>query len=683
MPEATTGGELLTVQYGHLIELGSAGEQTVTLRLPDAAFAGATLDALVSGQSGNFALKLDIGNDGSWDWQTSGDGQPQTLNSPDLAAAFNAYRAAQGRSVGETLDVPVRVSLDTAGQVLLTNMVVEPVAAGEVAPTLSDFGTVEEGESITLEATINNSANGPITGATVSFHTTLSDGQNWYIGSTFLPTVPANGSATAAYEWNTLGFTGTLPITATVDPYNRIVETVEDDNAASANVTILAQPDMAVAAVDVGAIRQGLSSSVEVTIRNSGGITANGVQVALYDGDPTSRASVLGSTSVDVPANGEATAMIAWTPAARGTVDLHLLLDSDDSFDERNELDNVWSAETPVGWGNPHIIDATGTNDQLYNATDGYGYLTAGNTQNCGDGSSEQTYREGANNNPLQYRFDHLLPDRFYHVDLTFYVCSGTRTMAVSADGATYPDTVTVNQTPRTVSFLLDKADYADGSTTISILETSSTLRNAVVSEIYLTDIRYCEIDSGGGDDVDPAFENAGNACGYTDSDSQTVSLDGSDDPAQTIRFRDGSLTYRFDNLNSQHAYTLKLTMLDDGSGRQQTVSLNGQQFGGTTTLTATPQVVEIDVPAGTATGDSLLVTITELTGDVGVLSEITLEQVTPSESAVPTVVGFISAESTQHYLLPPILITVLGIGLMMYYIVTPIVRRVVNKRRI
>lgn len=240
LPEATSGGTLFNIQYGQLVEFGTPGEVTTTLRVRDAAFDVATLDALVSGHGSNFNLKLDIGNDGSWDWQPSGDGQAQTKPSPNLAAAFNAYRQSQqSRSSDEYIDVPVRVSLDQAGQVLLVNVAVERIQAAELElTTLNAPSTAAAGSTVQLTANVTNSSNETVVGATVSFVTTLEDGQDWFLGSAFIDEIGANSSTQAMISWNTTGFTGTLPIRAYVDPYDHFVESNEDDNEATTTIEI-------------------------------------------------------------------------------------------------------------------------------------------------------------------------------------------------------------------------------------------------------------------------------------------------------------------------------------------------------------------------------------------------------------------------------------------------------------
>ncbi|RMG92176.1 MAG: hypothetical protein D6706_17325, partial [Chloroflexi bacterium] len=124
LPETFTGGRTYAIQYGRRLVFSGSGEQTTTIRVPANAFTNVNLDTLVSGVgSGSLTIRLDIGNDGSWDWQaTRNVDNAATLSSLDLSAAFNQYWVAQGAPITGTIDVPIKVYLSKAGQVLLTNM---------------------------------------------------------------------------------------------------------------------------------------------------------------------------------------------------------------------------------------------------------------------------------------------------------------------------------------------------------------------------------------------------------------------------------------------------------------------------------------------------------------------------------------------------------------------------------
>jgi hypothetical protein len=121
LPESFADGRLYLVEHQQRQAFDLAGTQLVTLRAPAGLFITATLDALVRDAGvGNLSVKLDIGNDGAWDWEWSGAiSNTVDLHSPDLAPAFNAYWTARPAGAAAAVDVPVRIYLSSRGQVWL------------------------------------------------------------------------------------------------------------------------------------------------------------------------------------------------------------------------------------------------------------------------------------------------------------------------------------------------------------------------------------------------------------------------------------------------------------------------------------------------------------------------------------------------------------------------------------
>ncbi|MEM7531660.1 MAG: dockerin type I domain-containing protein [Chloroflexota bacterium] len=121
LPDTFNEGMTYRVQFGHKLDFTEAGDQTISLRVPAGMVNTAKLDALVSGISADAILSLDIGNDDSIEW--SGTVTNTSTNTrTDLADAFTDYWRSQGSPTSGTLDVPVKVTLNRAGQVLLTNL---------------------------------------------------------------------------------------------------------------------------------------------------------------------------------------------------------------------------------------------------------------------------------------------------------------------------------------------------------------------------------------------------------------------------------------------------------------------------------------------------------------------------------------------------------------------------------
>lgn len=353
------------IQYGRRLNFGGAGNQLTALRMPPGLLSSVTLQALVSGLSSNTAFSLDVGDDGTTDWSGTV-GNVSTNTSPDLSAAFNAYWAANGASSVNPLDVPVRVSLGGAGQVLLTNLQTQsassslryvrlnartytrflldftagstgsvlasldigddgsvdwsaaaPVAAparwttGDLKNALNSYLSGRSGEvevpirfyvtpsgsakindytasyaspvdltptsiavnppvglaqvnaadanasvndTRTVQATLQNNGSadsGPFTAAFFAYAEGWGD---WYVGSVFVPNLPAGGSTSVSVPWNTSGFGGVVPVKVVVNPYGRVGETSMSNNSRSTTATVnAAKVDQTIAFNDIPA----------------------------------------------------------------------------------------------------------------------------------------------------------------------------------------------------------------------------------------------------------------------------------------------------------------------------------------------------------------------------------------------------------------------------------------------
>ncbi|MEM7537045.1 MAG: CARDB domain-containing protein, partial [Chloroflexota bacterium] len=121
LPETFNEGMTYIVQFGHKLDFIEASDQTISLRVPAGMVNTAKLDALVSGISADATLSLDIGNDDSIEWSGTVT-NTSTNTQTDLANAFTDYWRSQGSPTSGTLDVPVKITLNRAGQVLLTNL---------------------------------------------------------------------------------------------------------------------------------------------------------------------------------------------------------------------------------------------------------------------------------------------------------------------------------------------------------------------------------------------------------------------------------------------------------------------------------------------------------------------------------------------------------------------------------
>jgi len=229
------------------LQMTTAGSKQRTLRLNAGTVTQATLD-LALGGSGQQAISVavDVGADGSLDWTNSvSTTLPVRLMTGDVAAAFNTYLAGKSGSV----DVPIRIFVAPDLPVTLydASIAMQPAADLRVAGLAASAPAAqvqaatagyESGDVVPLSATVTNpgsSDSGPLT---VAFFADAAGWGDWYIGSAFVENIAPGGSAQATTEWNTLGFSGPVTVTAVVNPYGSSTETNYANNRTTTTVQI-------------------------------------------------------------------------------------------------------------------------------------------------------------------------------------------------------------------------------------------------------------------------------------------------------------------------------------------------------------------------------------------------------------------------------------------------------------
>lgn len=790
LPES--GTHTYQVQYGRKLNYSGADDQVVTLRVPAGLFNAITLQALVSDMPSNGNLTVDVGNDGLdlWSLPVANAGQYTSAN---LAPAFNAYWSSHDAPTSGTIDVPVKVTLDRAGQVFLTNvqatlsgsktrflrLPVQPSGYSSVTANLTigggsgplslaadvgDDGSIDwtsnttpaaypvslttgnlagainaylagktgepdvpirfyltpfvtgfdmtdftatpngqpdgqlaqadisfsatsptEGDSVTVTAVVHNPGSLPTGPIAVSFHATTAEWGEWYVGSAFVPDVPAGGSASAPIEWNTLGFTGDTPVTVRVDPANRLPESNESNNAATKNLTVKTRPDLRVKQIDLSNPEPmaGESVTVKVTLRNDGQTAATASHLVLYDGNPDSGGVQLGEANAAVAAGAETAIDLPWTPTVAGPHKLFVRADLDRQVGESDEGNNDGWRDVHVGLASPLLIDSGNGDayDPAYTPEFGFGYLN-GVDMRCGSDVAS-TQRSSEPSDTLQYRFDNLLPGHYYHLDLTFAACDGlSREQEIKFDDNVIEAAVLMDGiTPVQRSYRLDPALYADRSLVLTIREPGGN--PALVAEVNLYDIDYRYADSGHSsnnlDPLDPIYPAApagrpqrmhgwldgqtSQPTGWGTLPYQTRRLDSYDsNPADDP---DKELRYRFDGLRSTLHYQLHMSFwIKSGSAVKHTIGVDEIGTGVTVDTVAAqpPSNIIVDVPPGAYTGDgSIVVKITRAEAGVNggaFVNEIALEELTqlpntPVEQRITLATG--GPNWISFYVKPPV----------------------------
>jgi hypothetical protein len=486
-----------------------------------------------------------------------------------------------------------------------------------------------EGDSITASATVGNSGARSAKGVVAAFYATMPVWGETYIGSAFLPNVPAGGSVPASIVWNTLGFTGTVPVRVAVDPHGRFPESNTSDNGSSANITIRTRPDVRIPTLTLSDDEPvvGEVVAVTLTLENAGQAATPTFATGLYNGDPDAGGIELGAGSLALAGGEQGTVTFNWTPAAPGLYRLFGRADRDGVVNEYNEGNNKTWKDVYVGFAGPLLVDSGAAGDLAYAGASGYGYVDEGVADQtvtwCGSQPS-QTSRMGPDGRVL-YRFDHLLPGHFYHLDLTLKECDWIgRQESIYVDGNLLAGPVDLgDQQVHSLSLRLDPAIYADN--TISATIQTPEIYGALVSEISLHDIdyRYCDAGAIG----EPAY-SAERGYGYLEGTAQWALL-----PAHSSRVNlsGDTLRYRYDGLKPGKKYDVRLTFYQpSGATAIQKVYMDSVDTG-----------VRVSVPAGTSvsadvpvlpgyydTDGSIVVSIIRANATTGAfVSEVALEE--------------------------------------------------------
>lgn len=638
LPENVTGGKAYRIQYARRLTFGATGEVSTTLRVPAGIWTAASLDALISGVgSGDVTFKLDVGADGAWDWEeTRSATNAATFSSPDLAAAFAPYVNGAGQ-----VDVPVTVYLSKPGQVLLTNMSVTRNQAVELAPAFGLAGSPTEGAVVPLNATVTNSGaadSGPLT---VSYYATRpSPLAPQYIGSVFVPNIAAGDTQPAPFDWNTLGFTGQVTVTAMVDPYSRIAETNKANNSAAAVIPILTRPDLAFTAIALSNAEPMAGETVQVvaTLANRGQTAAGAQAVALYLDNPDGGGVPLQAQTVNAVGGGaDRTVTFTWTPTTPGLYRLFLRSDRDGQVNEFDESNNDRWLDVYVGHASPLAIDSGGAGDTAYSAAQGYGAVDSGDADavgNCG-AADYQSYRRDPSGRVV-YRFDHLLPGHFYHLDLVLFECgeNAGRQQRVHVDGIEIAGPVDLGSGDvQKLSLLLDPALYADRAIEVAVTVDGSG--GALVNQIALVDVDYRYADAGGANDV--RYPTGARAYGWLDGVAQT--------PWGTLPYRSlrenqagSELRYRFDALDPAKSYQVHFSFfLGGGNNRVQQIWVDDIPLSGDFTLIAGQRNDQrVDLPKESYADGTITVAVRRADGAAtgAMINEIALEELTQARAA-------------------------------------------------
>lgn len=220
-----------------------------------------------------------------------------------------------------------------------------------------------EGAEVTISAIVHSSGSREIQNVPVTFYDGDPRQGGVFIGQNIIPTILANENAQTQVQWNTLGRSGLHYIHVLVDPQNLIRELNESNNSAfvAVEVTAPAKPDLAITSSNIAfsnlSPKEGKPLTISATVHNLGAATS-GVDVFLYDGDPSQGGVILSQKAVPQIFPLGATVVLNFdvnTVGLAGNRHFFISIDPNNRIDEMIESNNIASNSLTIGSSNLNL----------------------------------------------------------------------------------------------------------------------------------------------------------------------------------------------------------------------------------------------------------------------------------------------------------------------------------------
>lgn len=556
LPETITTNKTYSIQFGRRFVFTSGSALTNSLRVPASQLSSATLDGLISGVgTGTLTISLDIGNDASTDYTYTGTvADSIALNDLNLTQAINRWWAANGRPTTGEMDVPVKVSLSKAGQVLLTDLKVQ--AAGSSLRTIR----LEDGTytSVLLNYSLAG-ASGPITIG-------LDVGNDGTVDDVFTSETPANPQLVTSGNLATAvnAFLAAYSVEGGVDiPVRFHLPTgvsVQLRNFSTVNGGTI---DVNLTASDLGlpatSPTEGAEIPVNATIHNAGSLASGGVVASFYAIAPGWGDWYIGSTLINnIPAGGTAIAQINWnTLGFNGSVPLTVILDVYQRVAETDEENNTATISYTILTRPDLSFDEIELSDP--EPVEGQTVQVSLPVNNSGQTNAAASPVRLYLGNPAEGG-----------------TLIGEQVQAVGAGGLV---TSVVDWTPGAPGNYRLFAVVDEGN----LVPESREGNNITWKDLHVGFAGPLILDSGV-TAQDPAY-SAASGFGAVDTGSTDVIGTCGTGSAWENSFRrdpDGQVWYQFDHLQPGHFYHLDVVLYEcDGAGRQESVSVNGMLLSG------------------------------------------------------------------------------------------------------
>lgn len=221
-----------------------------------------------------------------------------------------------------------------------------------------------EGSDLVLSAVVRNTGSVAAGDFDVSFYNGDPQQGGVALGTMAVPGLAAGATTRVSFTWTAVPSSGDKLLFVVADAAKVIAESNEEDNAAFNVATIIALPDLAISAADIGVApafpKAGDTVTLSARVTNLGQQAAANVTVRAFDGDPATGGTQVGGDQVIalIAGNSEATVHFSWDFTATGGVrPIVVQVDPANAILERNKTNNSARRDIAIQDGNFYVTE--------------------------------------------------------------------------------------------------------------------------------------------------------------------------------------------------------------------------------------------------------------------------------------------------------------------------------------
>lgn len=337
MPESFSTSKTYAIKYGRRLVFSASGNQTTILRLPAGYLKSAELDILISNAGvGDLTISMDIGNNGSTDYTWTGSvNNLIARENIGFTDAYNQWWSASSKQLTGTVDVPVKITLSKAAQILLTDV--------KVSTYGSSLNRIQLESGSYSDVFVDIKASG----ATNPLSLGIDVGDDGTIDQLITVNSPANPhyitSTNLASQVNTYlsGLTGLVNVPIRLFLYNATQAGITDFSA-----SIIGNKDLSLSTSDITLPASDPMETdvvpVSATFHNNGNLSSGSFTVGFFASIPDVGEWYIGSALLPSVLPGQsASAEILWnTSGFTGLTSVKVVADPFGHIQEMNEENN-------------------------------------------------------------------------------------------------------------------------------------------------------------------------------------------------------------------------------------------------------------------------------------------------------------------------------------------------------